>query len=153
MYNVIMRANHLHSLVWMSRPLMQAAEACVEAGLEGTGLTVRMRAVLEILQRHGDQSVPEIATQLEIKRQYVQLMVNETLVGGFVVQRANPRHRRSPLLALTDRGRDLIDDIIARELAVMQTIGAGLNDEDITTALNVVLAVTGKLRDLAGDKT
>lgn len=153
MYTVIMKADHLHHLVWMSRPLMQAAEACVEAGLDGTELTVRMRAVLEILQRHGDQTVPDIAARLEIKRQYVQLMVNETLAGGFVEQRANPRHKRSQLLALTDRGSDLIDDIIARELALMQTIGADLNDEDIATALNVVLAVTAKLKDLAGDKT
>jgi DNA-binding MarR family transcriptional regulator len=152
MYDAAMKANHLHKLVWMSRPLMQAAEACVEAGLEGTELTVRMRAVLEILQRHGEQTVPDIAAQLEIKRQYVQLMVNETLAGGFVVQRANPRHRRSPLLALSDRGRELIDDIIAREMAVMQTIGAGLNDEEVITALKVVIAVTGRLKVLAGDK-
>lgn len=153
MYNVIMKAEHLHDLVWLSRPLMQAAEACVEAGLAGTGLTVRMRAVLEILRRHGDQTVPDLAARLEIKRQYVQVMVNETLAGGFVAQRANPRHKRSPLLALTGRGRALIDDIIAREIAVMQDIGADLNEDEITTALNVVRAVTGKLKDLGGNGT
>jgi DNA-binding MarR family transcriptional regulator len=152
MYIVIMKAHHLHHLVWMSRPLMQAAEACVEAGLAGTELTVRMRAVLEILHRHGDQTVPDIAARLEIQRQYVQLMVNETLAGGFVEQRANPRHRRSALLALTDRGRNLIDEIIARELALMQVIGADLKDEDIETALNIVLTVTARLKDRAGDK-
>lgn len=151
MYNVIMKEHHLHNLVWMSRPLMQAAEACVENGLRGTRLTVRMRAILEILRRHGDQTVPDIAARLEIKRQYVQLMVNETLAGGFVEQRANPRHKRSPLFGLTDLGSELIDDIIGRELAVMQMIGKDLSDEDIATALNIVLAVTGKLKDLAGD--
>jgi DNA-binding MarR family transcriptional regulator len=153
MYNVIMKAEHLHTLVWMSRPLMQAAEACVEAGLQKTELTVRMRAVLEILQRHGAQTVPEIAARLEIKRQYVQLMVNETLAGGFVEQRPNPRHSRSPLMSLTDRGRELIEGIVTKELAVMQTIGADLNDEDIATALNVMRAVTGKLKSLAGNQT
>ena len=151
MYNVKMKAEHLHSLVWMSRPLMQAAEACVEAGLQGTELTVRMRAVLEILQRHGEQTVPEIAARLEIKRQYVQLMVNETLSGGFVEQRPNPRHSRSPLISLTDRGRELIEGIVSKELAVMKTIGADLDAEDIETALKVVRAVTGKLKNLAGD--
>jgi DNA-binding MarR family transcriptional regulator len=152
MYNVAMKANDLHRLVWMSRPLMQAAEACVEAGLAGTELTVRMRAVLEILRRHGDQTVPEIAARLYIKRQYVQLMVNETLAGGFVEQRGNPRHKRSQLLALTERGSDLIDGIIAREMELMQKIGAELKEQDIATALNVVLAVTVKLQDLAGGK-
>jgi DNA-binding MarR family transcriptional regulator len=152
MYSVNMKADHLHSLVWMSRPLMQAAEACVDAGLAGTNLTVRMRAVLEILQRHGDQTVPDIAARLEIKRQYVQLMVNETLAGGFVEQRANPRHKGSPLLALSDQGRNMIDSIIVKELTLMQEIGAAFDEEDVATALNVVLAVTGKLKNLAGDK-
>ena len=151
MYTVIMKAEHLHNLVWMSRPLMQAAEACVEAGLQGTELTVRMRAVLEILQRHGEQTVPEIAARLEIKRQYVQLMVNETLSGGFVEQHPNPRHSRSPLISLTDRGRELIEGIVAKELTVMQTIGADLDAEDVEIALKVVRAVTGKLKSLAGD--
>ncbi|MGQ3673957.1 MarR family winged helix-turn-helix transcriptional regulator [Xanthobacter sp. TB0139] len=131
---------------------MQVAEACVEVGLEGTGLTVRMRAVLEILRTYGSQSVPEIAARLEIKRQYVQLMVNETLTCGFTEQRPNPRHMRSPLLALTDRGHDLIDDIIAKELALMQKIGAGFSDEEVSTALEVILAVTEKLKEMAGEK-
>jgi DNA-binding MarR family transcriptional regulator len=146
-----MKAEHLHRLVWMSRPLMQAAETCVEAGLKGTGLTVRMRAVLEILQRHGEQTVPDIAAKLEIKRQYVQVMCNETLASGFIAQRANPRHKRSPILELTDDGRTLIDDLISKELKLMQGLGASLSEEDVFTALKVVLAVTESLKQLAGE--
>ena len=132
---------------------MQAAEACVDAGLQGTGLTVRMRAVLEILHVHGDQTVPDIAAKLEIQRQYVQLMCNETLESGFVEQRANPRHRRSPILALTERGRELISAIISKELRLTEEIGAGLSDTEVSTALEVVLAVTDALRKRAsGEK-
>ncbi|AUH33504.1 MarR family transcriptional regulator [Paracoccus tegillarcae] len=131
----------------MSRPLMQAAEACVEDGLTGTDLTVRMRAVLEILRAEGDLSVPDIAAKLEINRQYVQLMVNETLASGFTEQRPNPRHKRSPLLTLTETGGQLIDDAITREMAIMQTIGAELSEQEVATALNVVLSVTSKLKE------
>lgn len=146
-----MKAEHLHQLVWMSRPLMQAAETCVEAGLQGTGLTVRMRAVLEILQRHGEHTVPDIAAKLEIKRQYVQVMCNETLASGFIAQRANPRHKRSPILGLTEEGRTLIDDLISKELMLMQRLGASLSDEDVFTALKVVRAVTESLKERAGE--
>ena len=141
-----MKTQQLYQLVWMSRPLMQAAEACVENGLAGTDLTVRMRAVLEILRAEGDLAVPEIAAKLEIKRQYVQLMVNETLTSGLTKQRPNPRHKRSQLLSLTTAGRILIDEVIAREMEVMQTIGVDLSDEDISTALRVVLSVTAALK-------
>ena len=115
-----MKAQHLHRLIWMSRPLMQAAEGCVEAGLAGTNLTVRMRAVLEMLHKYGEQTVPEIAARLEIKRQYVQIMCNETLASGLVEQRANPRHKRSPVLALTNHGRTLIEEILFKEMKIME---------------------------------
>ncbi len=147
-----MKANHLHKLVWMSRPLMQAAEACVEAGLAETSLTVRMRAVLEILHQHGDQTVPDIAVRLEIKRQYVQVMANETLAAGLVEHRANPRHKRSPVLALTKQGRALIEGIIASEIRLMDEVGKGLSDAEVSTALEVVRLVTQNLKTLAKDR-
>lgn len=147
-----MKVDHLHRLVWMSRPLMQAAEACVEAGLVGTGLTVRMRAVLEILHKYDEQTVPEIAARLEIKRQYVQVMCNETLASGFIEQRANPRHKRSPILALTNHGRSLIEEIISKELKLMEEVGANLSNEDISTALEVVLAVADSLKNRVGER-
>ena len=152
MYIVIMKTENLHQLIWMSRPLMQAAEACVEAGLTGTNLTVRMRAVLEILDKYGEQTVPEIAARLEIQRQYVQIMCNETLASGFIELRANPRHKRSPILTLTDHGRLLIEKIISKEMKLMEEIGGNLSKEDIATALEVVLAVTDSLKKKAGDK-
>lgn len=152
MYIVIMKTENLHQLIWMSRPLMQAAEACVEAGLTGTNLTVRMRAVLEILDKYGEQTVPEIAARLEIQRQYVQIMCNETLASGFVEQRANPRHKRSPVLALTDHGRTLIKEIISKEMSLVAEIGESFSDKDIATALAVVLAVADSLKKRAGDK-
>jgi DNA-binding MarR family transcriptional regulator len=152
MYIVSMKTQNLHQLIWMSRPLMQAAEACVEAGLGGTNLTVRMRAVLEILAKYGAQTVPDIATKLEIKRQYVQVMCNETLASGLVEQRANPRHKRSPILALTDQGRSLIGDIIAREMSLVDEIGADLSKDDIAIALRVMLAVTNNLKNRIGEQ-
>ncbi|RUS60832.1 MarR family transcriptional regulator [Pseudorhodobacter sp. E13] len=132
----------------MSRPLMQAAEARVEHGLAGTDLTVRMRAVLEVLRAHGDMTVPDIATKLEIQRQYVQLMVNETLASGFTEQRPNPRHKRSALLSLTDKGTAVIDTAIAREMEILRGIGAGFADDEVATALQVVERVTARLKQV-----
>ncbi|WP_220443981.1 MarR family winged helix-turn-helix transcriptional regulator [Pararhodobacter zhoushanensis] len=147
-----MKPKTLYDLVWTSRPLMQAAEACVEKGLAGTDLTVRMRAVLEILLSDGELPVPDIAAKLEIQRQYVQVMVNETLASGFTVQRPNPRHKRSPLLALTGQGRALIDDILQKEMALMTHIATDFTDDDIATALRVVQAVTVKLKQITDEQ-
>lgn len=145
-----MKENDLYHLIWMSRPLMQAAETLVERGLANTDLTVRMRAVLEMLHQHGDLTVPDIAARIEIKRQYVQVMVNEARASGFLKQVPNPRHKRSPLLTLTDPGRALISSVIMQERALMQDLGTDLNAEDVSTALKVVMAVTAKLK-MQGD--
>ncbi|MEC8197624.1 MAG: helix-turn-helix domain-containing protein, partial [Pseudomonadota bacterium] len=77
----------LYHLTWLSRPLMQQVETAVEHGLQGTGLTVRTRAVMEVLLQ-GPLTVPALAEALHIQRQYVQVMVNEALAAGFVSKQA-----------------------------------------------------------------
>ena len=145
-------SDELYEIVWLSRPLMQAAEARVEQGLQSTELTVRMRAVLEVLSKHGDLTVPDIALRLEINRQYVQLMVNETITTGLTEHRVNPRHKRSPLIGLTDKGRTLILDVIANEMRLMERLSAGFTPDEVSTALRVVRGITQKLRSNdAGD--
>ena len=146
-------STQVYKLIWMSRPLMQAAEAAVEKGLNGTNLTVRMRAVLEILHTHGQATVPDIARNLDIKRQYVQLMINETLVADLTVKRKNPRHKRSTIITLTDKGRALIETVIQHENALLKSIGEGLEDTDVETALNVVLTLIKSLKSNNGDQT
>jgi DNA-binding MarR family transcriptional regulator len=141
----------LYRLIWMSRPLMQAAEAAVEQGLDGTGLTVRTRAVLEILLAHDAATVPDIAQHLEIKRQYVQMMVNETLAENLTCKRDNPRHKRSTIIALTDKGRALIEDVVQREKALVASLAAELDAEEINTALKIVETLINKLKTQAGD--
>lgn len=146
------KADSLYDFIWMTRPLVQQVEATVEAGLEGTGLTVRMRAVLEILARDGSSSVPDLAHALEIGRQYVQLMVNECLAAKLVEKRPNPRHKRSPLIVLTREGGDLITVIRAEEMARMERIAERLRPEDIDTALSVAQHVLSAFRHLNGER-
>lgn len=146
-----MKAEQLHKLIWMSRPLMQAAEACVEKGLQGSELTVRMRAVLEILHDHGALTVPELASKLEIKRQYVQVMVNETLASGSTTQRPNSRHKRSSLIELTQKGRTIVRQVISKELMLMKEMGKKYKAQDISNALQLVVSLTQDLKSHVGE--
>ncbi|MEP1612779.1 MAG: MarR family winged helix-turn-helix transcriptional regulator [Roseobacter sp.] len=82
---------------------------------------------LEILITHGGATVPEIAHKLKVKRQYVPLMVNETLAENLAFKNENPRHKRSTLIALTNTGRGMIEDVVRREKILVELIGAGLD--------------------------
>ena len=136
----------LFDFLWLSRPLMQQVESAVERGLRGTGLTVRMRAVLEILARDGPLTVPDLARHLEIQRQYVQVMVNETHVAGLTEKRANPRHKSSGLIALTARGSDMIDHVRRAEARLVADLSRRLEPRDIDAALSVARQCHSLLR-------
>ncbi|MCD2365507.1 MarR family winged helix-turn-helix transcriptional regulator [Sulfitobacter mediterraneus] len=125
---------------------MQAAEAAVERGLEGSGLTVRMRAVLEILADGGAATVPDVAQRLEIKRQYVQLMINDTHAAGFTEAVPNPRHQRSKLIALTEAGQRLITQVMQREKELLQTIGSDLPEDELAITLRTMQRLIARLK-------
>lgn len=137
---------HLYQIIWQSRPLMQAAEDLVAQGLQGTGLSVRTRAVMEMLLQFGPLTVPDLAQKLEIQRQYVQQMVNETLHEGLTQRQTNPRHKRSPLIALTDAGHEMIAQVIANEETVVAGLATGFNPQDVETTLRVTQALVAKLK-------
>lgn len=138
MYDVMNKTSQLIRLMWLSRPLMQRVEDLVRVGLEGTGLTVRMRAVLEILKAKGPLSVPDIGRELLIQRQYVQVMVNEVLAAGFAEKRNNPRHRSSSLIALTSSGLEVISTVLAREQRNVELLDEAYSQADVAAALRVV---------------
>ncbi|MCD2361867.1 MarR family winged helix-turn-helix transcriptional regulator [Sulfitobacter mediterraneus] len=152
MLNVMNHLHHLYQVIWQSRPLMQAAEAAVERGLEGSGLTVRMRAVLEILADGGAATVPEIAQRLEIKRQYVQLMINDTHDAGFTEAVPNPRHQRSKLIALTETGQSLIAQVMQREKELLKRIGGDLPDEELEITLRTMQQLIARLKSATEEK-
>lgn len=136
----------VYELIWMSRPLMQAAEQLVERNLQGTGVTVRMRAVLEILARDGSLSVPALAHRLHINRQYVQVMVNETLAEGLTHKVPNPQHRRSAMIALTEQGQQLIQRVMAAEQDSVCQMADGFSAADVAVTHSTLRALLDALQ-------
>jgi len=131
------QSDQIFRLMWLSRPLMQRVERLVRLGLEGTGVSVRMRAVLEILDEKGPLTVPDLAHDLQIQRQYVQVMVNEVLAEGLMERKPNPRHRSSQLIALTPLGQGIISKVIARERQTAELMAEEFSDDEIAIALGV----------------
>lgn len=144
------KAHTLYDFIWMIRPLVAQIEEAAALGLQGTGLSVRKRAILEILARDGSQSVPALAQTLQIKRQYVQLLVNEVILAGLAEKRPNPRHRRSPLIVLTKAGGELIQDVMAQEMEIVARIADRLEGVDIDTAFSVAQHVLSGFRQFNG---
>jgi len=58
-------------------------------------------------------TVPQIARRLGVSRQHILRLTNDLESEGMVEFRRNPDHKTSPLIALTARGRGVVDAINA----------------------------------------
>jgi DNA-binding MarR family transcriptional regulator len=139
----------LYDVIRHVRPLFRHLAKAVEDRLEGTGMTVGMRAVLERLGDAGPQTVPQAARALLIPRQFAQRLVNAALALDLVRLKANPAHRRSSLVALTPAGEKAIAGIKARERAVLRDVASRMSPRDIVACLRVMAQLTDEFRRIA----
>jgi DNA-binding MarR family transcriptional regulator len=141
----------LYAVIRHVRPLHGYLATAVAQALEGRVVTMPMRAVLEVLDDGGPQTVPTVARSLTLTRQFVQRLVDACAAQGLVEDRPNPAHRRSPLVALTDAGRTEIREIKAGEAVTLREVAAALDPDDVDACLRVVSHLTDSFRRFVTD--
>jgi DNA-binding MarR family transcriptional regulator len=130
------------------RPLYQASARAVDVWLRDTGLTVGLRAVLELLLDRGPMTVPQIAREFAVTRQSVQALVDAGAARSFVALAENPQHRRSHFVTVTELGRDAFADVHRRELANLDRVAADLDPADLALCARVLTDLTERVRRL-----
>jgi DNA-binding MarR family transcriptional regulator len=90
-------------------------------------------------------TVPQIARRMGLTRQSVQASVNRLLADGLVASQDNPDHRRSPLIALTDRGRRAYESLDRRQVAWVNELADGIDASDLATAARVLGELSERL--------
>lgn len=104
-----------YQIIWLIRRLFRALSQKSSENLEEFGISVADRAVMEFLNPDKRLSVPEIADQYNVSRQHVQVTVNSLLESRLAVTKENPRHKRSPLIMLNAKGRELFSEILEKD--------------------------------------
>jgi len=135
------------SLFAETRLLFQALKQWGDAIHEGLGLTAATRGILDALLLEGAATVPRIARERGASRQHVQQLVDALLERDLVERRRNPNHKRSMLIALTDKGRALVENVRAEERNAIGRIQAGVSDHAIEEAELVLAAWRIALQD------
>ena len=120
-----------YDITWLIRRLFRALAQLADGYLQAHGLSAADRAVLEFLYPDAALSVPEIAARYQVSRQHIQVTVNVLLEDGFLESRPNPRHKRSPLFALTHVGRELFNKIRAAESGLLDDLFANVAPQDV----------------------
>ena len=106
------------------------AQASAELNQE-SGITASMRAVMEALYPDNELTVPDIARQKQVTRQYIQQIANELLARSLTQSLDNPAHKRSPLIKLTPSGLKQFSAIIDREQKLLQSLSNEFDEQNL----------------------
>jgi DNA-binding MarR family transcriptional regulator len=132
-------------------PLYRRAFRKVEQDAPIEGLSVGVRAVLNLLREHGPMTVPQMGRAQALSRQFVQRMINDAAARGLVEPVPNPAHKRSSLIRLTGQGRAAITAVIDRERAVLRQVAGELTEAEIDACLRVLSRLLRFLDDVDVD--
>jgi len=127
-----------YEVVWLIRRLFRALGDMADRYLKDDQLTAANRAVMEFLYPREELSVPVIANKYRVSRQHIQVTANQLLAKELIQAVANPDHKRSPLLRLSNSGRDTFAEIRRNESALIEKLFAELHQDDIEVARRVL---------------
>lgn len=128
------KAEELSTLIKNVRGCFQELKALGDKLHDDLGVTAAMRAVMEFLTEHGENTVPGIARVKNVSRQHIQLLVDALNEKGLVELHQNPAHKRSPLIALTTMGAETYSTMQKRERDVLKQFADNLSADEITSA-------------------
>ncbi|MGB5164373.1 MAG: MarR family transcriptional regulator [Woeseiaceae bacterium] len=135
-----------YETTWLIRRLFRAMASLADAYLHSADLTAADRAVMEFLFADNKLTVPEIATRYQVSRQHVQVTVNGLLQKGLLESQANPRHKRSPLIALSDLGRASFAEIRRNETEQLDRLFENVAASDLQTTNTTLRSLYDQLR-------
>jgi DNA-binding MarR family transcriptional regulator len=127
-------------LLGEARLLSQALKQWSDTLHAELGMTAAMRGVLELILLGGRATVPEMARTRDVSRQHIQQQVDALLERSWVERQDNPAHKRSSMIALTNRGHALIQNVRADELNALSRMQVGVSDNATLEVTQVLSA-------------
>lgn len=134
-----------YQVIWLIRRLLRALSQKSSENLEGFGISVADRAVMEFLYPGKLLSVPEIAQRYKVSRQHVQATVNSLLNSKLVVTKENPRHKRSPHVMLNRKGRELYGAILKKDEEVVDVLFSCISKSHVKVTQKTLQSLLNKL--------
>jgi len=135
-----------YEITWLIRRLFRAMAQNTNDRLANFEISAADRAVLEFLYPDKALAVPEIASRYQVSRQHVQITANELLEKKLIATRENPRHKRSSLLKLTSKGKNLFARIRKDDDKVLRKAFASIPRGDAVTTHKTLQTLFNNLR-------
>lgn len=101
-------------------------------------LTAGRRGVLRGIANTGPLTVPQMARARPVSRQHLQSLVNPLAEEGYVKFIENPAHKRSHLVALTEKGKQHLREHLEREADVMKHVTEIVSPDELRQATETI---------------
>jgi DNA-binding MarR family transcriptional regulator len=102
------------------------------------GITPQQHLLLLAVRGHGhypNVSIGDVAEALQIRHHSASLLVDRCVRRGLLSRREDPADRRRALVALTDEGQQVLDDITKANRRQLQSLKAQLFRETLWQAI------------------
>lgn len=140
-------------LTWKLRRAFKLLGALSDQYCEQFDISAAERAMLERLRGWGPATVPDLARLFIVSRQNIQVRMNSLLEKGFVEKRPNPTHRRSHLIALSDKGAALFEQIKQTEATLLETLFADIPAKEVRAGHGLMDKLIGNVLSELSEET
>ena len=138
------RGNQGTDHIWLvMMKAMRALMRYAAAGIEETGLGLSDFAVLEVLLHRGPLPVNTIGPIVDLTPGSISIAVDRLFAKDLVSRVESSEDRRVRIVALTPRGKTLIDSAFRKHSGQMRRVFAELNLEELR-GLETALKKAGK---------
>ncbi|WFD09670.1 MarR family winged helix-turn-helix transcriptional regulator [Tepidibacter hydrothermalis] len=107
------------------------------------GLTVSQFGVLEALYHKGDLRICEIIEKMLSTGGNMTVVIDNLEKSGFIKRLSDPNDRRATLISITEKGKDLIDDIFPKHLKEMREMLNELTKEEKKILIMLLKKMSG----------
>jgi MarR family transcriptional regulator, 2-MHQ and catechol-resistance regulon repressor len=138
--------------VWLvMMKAMRALTRYAAAGIEETGLGLSDFGVLELLLHKGPLPVNTIGPIVDLTPGSISIAVDRLVAKGLVSRVESPEDRRVRIVALTQRGKDLIVSAFRKHSGQMKKVFSELSPEELRN-LELVFKKVGKRAAALGNE-
>lgn len=134
----------LGTLLRLLRPAFRGTYAAVEASLENTGVSAPMLGMLEALSDGQARTVPDMARELLIPRQFSLKLAVKLLELGHVARETRDTHRNSHAYRITQSGITITRATRLREQVMSRELRKQLTNREIRIASEVLKKIAAQ---------
>ncbi len=115
-------------------------------------LTMPQMIVLNMLDRHGESKMTDLAHFINVTTAAMTGVVDRLVRDGYVRRASDPKDRRIIRTALTAKGKRLVDDIAKERKRMMVKVFGMISQAEREAYLNILTHIQEHLKEPEGNR-